>query len=331
MTFNVNNSGKSINLFANNVLIGRTVGSGRIHMNGEVCQFLLTNARKIQIETNTAAILLNTNYINNSPFVFNTGSFAPFTSLNQRLEVSGNIKCNSITISPGSIFKSQLNNNPPIYTISTDSGNNLTIENNIGGFLALNTNGTGRVFVNGTSLDQKMEQVNFLLNELNKPKINFRQNYVALDTIGVNLTNSAVNGSSSQNVFFDIGQQLKIDNPTYFNSIGLIISNFGTISVSTSVRYRHSTTTANAVIYRLTFQIIIETESGVIRYVSPMNGHRTNSNGTVTYNFFSVSGSYVIKYIPIYADCRIRLRTFWFIQTPGATNFLDTYIDVVQH
>ena len=334
----------------NNVLTIKGTGS-QINMNSETQNFCFTNARKDQIATNatniatnatnittnttnittnTAAILANTTYITNSPFTFNTTP-SIFTELDQPLEITGSLTCDNLIITPGGEFATFKANGDPIHSIS-NTADDTTIGNQAGGFMFLETTGLGKVYINGVDLDNALVQLVsvmadrvLLMADRNKAKIDFQYNYDASMTLGANLIDSTTNGSSTNFNDYNFGAELS-SNTAYWNSgTDRIESNFGTIALEVNVTYNHSAL-LNAFVHQLAFQIRIVTVGGVLRYESPLNGHRSNNNGAISFSRFSVSDTFNIVYKDVFHDCNIFLRTWWWIQTPSATNSVNTSI-----
>ena len=115
-------------------------------------------------------------YINDIPFISNGDN----TELNQPLNMLAEINCRGVNIPSSYKFQAKKANGSTIYSI-TDTGNDMTINNETGGFNALETSGFGKVLINNIDLDNSLQAVALLMAErnaeLNREQIHFDENY----------------------------------------------------------------------------------------------------------------------------------------------------------
>jgi len=288
----------------------------------------ISNIINVDINTLTQNVLANTNYIADVPFIYYPARVDLFKNLSVfgNITLFGNVECLDVVVADEYEFKAQKGDGSIIYSINNIL-NDMNIQNKkSGGNISLETLGAGLIYANNVDVNDALGKANTLYIEYEKERISFDEDYTSDEILQLPMLNSTSMGSATASKDMDIGFYLKSNN-TYWDISNNITKDFGTLNIMVNMNYEHSST-SNAFVWVLQFQLLIIASSGQLRYDSKRNGHKTNNDATVVYNYYSVNQSLVIPYQSNYLGCKLVIRTYYHFQLPEATNHLKTNIQI---
>ena len=144
-------------------------------------------------------------------------------------------------------------------------------------------------------------------------------------------------GSPSHYHDYHLGLDLANEGQPYFGTSGQITDDFGILNITTNVTFSNSASDTGY-IYRIQSQILVtntaasSTANDYIIYAGPLVGHKTINTPSVVYVDFTSQNSSMLKYLALYANKYLKIRTYMQIQTPTVgTSSITANIQVCQN